>query len=158
MSLTAPTVTGYSPFWSNVLSPNQPQGGTYSMDAAKARAKAAYHVARMFKKRGMADARGALAVLIGAVSGTTADVHYNRVAAPTGPDTTVPVATGVGALGGSRTIETVYSINRASTAADITELKKWFSPTALLEAGITYPTTTGNSLSSGMQVGGTGRF
>lgn len=158
MSLTTPTVTGYSAFWSNVMSPNQPQGGTYSFQPGGARARSAYRVARTFKQRGMADARGALAVLIGAVAGTTADVHYSRVQGQSGPSATVPIPTGVGEMGGIRPIETVYSINRASTAADITELKKWFSPTSLLEAGITYPTVAGNSLSSGMQVGGTGRF
>lgn len=152
MSLTTPTVTGYSPFWSNVLSPNQPQGGVYSMSQEKARAKAAYRVARIFKMRGLGDARGALAALIGAAAGGAADVHWSRVQTPD------VVPTGVGALGGSRAIETVYNINRVTTAADVTELKKWFSPTALLEAGITYPATVGNSLSSGMQVGGTGRF
>ncbi len=40
MALTTPTITGYSPFWANVLSPNQPQGAQLSMDANKARAKA----------------------------------------------------------------------------------------------------------------------
>lgn len=119
-----------------------------------------YHIARFFKKRAMADARGALAALIGAAAGGAALVQYAREQGPSGPSQATPQATGVGELGGSRTIETVDSINRVTTAADVTELKKWFSATALLEAGITYPTVVGNSLtdSRGMQNGGTGRF
>lgn len=155
MALTTPTVTGYSAFWSNVML-NQPEGNTYSMNSG--RYSVPYHVARLFKKRAMADARGALAVLIGAAAGTTATVQWAREAGALGPSRTVPQATGVGELGGNRTIETATSINRASTAADVTELKKWFSPTSLLEAGITQPTVAGNNLSNGMQVGGTGRF
>lgn len=150
MSLTTPTVTGWSGFWANIISPNQPQGGTYAFQTGQARAKMAYHVARLFNKRGMGDARGALAALIGAAAGGAADVHWTRRVAPAGP-------TDFGDFGGNITLETVYNINRVTTAADVTELKKWFAQ-ALLEAGITYPTTVGNSLSSGMQVGGTGRF
>lgn len=151
MALVAPTITGYSPFWSNVMSPNQPQGGTYSMSAEKSRAKNAYLIAKLFNRGAMRDARGALAALIGAASGGTATNQYKRVTGqvtPTSPD----------ALGGNRPIETIDAINRATTAADITELKKWFAQN-LLESGITYPTVTGNSLASGnMQAGGTGRF
>lgn len=157
MSLIAPTVSGYSAFWSNVLSPNQPQGGTYSMSLAQARAKNAYHVARLFNKGGMRDARGALAALIGAAAGGTATNAYKRRLSPTSANSTVPVATGFGDFGGAIAVENVDAINRATTAADITELKKWFAQ-GLLESGITYPTVAGNSLSSGMQVGGTGRF
>lgn len=154
MALTTPTVTGYSPFWANILVPSQGPG-TYSMNSG--RASMPYHTARLFNKRSMADARGALAVLIGAVAGTTADVHWSREQGPPGPSASTPQATGVGELGGNRPIEVAYSINRASTAADITELKKWFAQN-LLESGITYPTVTGNKVASGLQVGGTGRF
>lgn len=155
MSLTVPTVTGSQPFWAGVMM-NQPQGGSYSFNSG--RYNGAYQAARLFKKRAMADARGALAVLIGAVAGTTATVQYAQRKAPGATNMTTPTTTGFGAFGGNIGIDTISSINRASTAADATELKKWFSATALLDAGITYPTTTGNSLSSGMQVGGTGRF
>lgn len=158
MALTlAPAVTGYSGFWANILCPTQGPG-TYSMN--NGRYNAPYYVARLFKKRAMADARGALAALIGAAAGGAALVQWKREQGPNGPSQTVPIATGVGELGGNRVMETVNSINRVTTAADVTELKKWFSPTALLEAGITYSTVVGNSLtdSRGMQAGGTGRF
>jgi hypothetical protein len=150
MALTAPTVTGYSPFWQNLLSP-QNGASPYSMSQDKARAKGAYLIAKLMRKGGMRDARGALAALIGAAAGGTATNQYKRVQGQITP-------TAVGDLGGSRDIETVDAINRATTAADITELKKWFAQN-LLEAGITYSTAVGNSLSNGMmQAGGTGRF
>jgi len=156
MALTAPTVTGYSAFWSNLLSPTQ-GGGGYSMSQDKARSKNAYHVAKFFNKGNMRDARGALAALIGAAAGGTATNQFKRVGSPASVSGAVPVPTGLAALGGNRTIDTVDAINRATTSADVTELKKWFAQN-LLESGITYPTVVGNSLSSGMQVGGTGRF
>ncbi len=150
MALTTPTITGYSPFWANVLSPNQPQGAQLSMDANKVRAKGAYVIAKLMRKGGMRDARGALAALIGAAAGGTATNQFTQVQGQVTP-------TSLAALGGARPIVTVDAINRATTAGDIAELKKWFA-TALLEAGITYPAAVGNSLSAGMQVGGTGRF
>jgi len=121
------------------------------MDGSKARAKGAYAIARLMNKGGMRDARGALAALIGAAAGGTALNNFKRVAAPT------VVPTTIGAFAGNRVIDSVDAINRVTTAADVTELKKWFAQ-GLLESGITYPTVVGNSLSSGMQVGGTGRF
>lgn len=156
MSLTAPTVTVYSAFWSNLLSPTLGTG-SYSMDQSKARAKGAYAIARLMNKGGMRDARGALAALIGAASGGTAANTYTRRKSPGATNTIVPGVTGFGAFGGNIGMESIDAINRATTAADITELKKWFAQ-ALLESGITYPTAVGNSLSSGMQVGGTGRL
>lgn len=151
MSLNVPVVTGYSGFWSNTLSPTQPQGGTYTSSIEKSRAKGAYHIARLMNKGGMRDARAALAVLIGAVAGTTANSTFTQRAAPLTPSD-------FGDFGGVIPMQTYATINRATTAADVTELKKWFAQ-GLLESGITYPTVLGNSLTNGrMQAGGTGRF
>ena len=62
------------------------------------------------------------------------------------------------ALGGNRTIDTATDINRVTTAADVTELKKWFN-NALLASGITYPTTVGlTATQSGGQVNNVTRF
>lgn len=153
MSLTTPTVTGYSAFWRNILGTSQPG---YSMYTGQARSRAAYHIAKLMKNGGTRDATGALAALIGAASGGTATNQYKRRQGPSATSTTVPGTTGVGALGGAIPIETIDAINRATTAADVTELKKWFNNT-LLEAGITYPTVSGSG-GGGMQTGGTGRF
>lgn len=147
MSLTAPTVTGYSPFWQLVGDRT-----AYSMALAQARAKRAYHISKYTRSMGTRDAIGALAALIGAAAGGTATNQWARVKHP-GANQTVPLPTGIGDFGGNVVIETITAINRATTAADITELKKWFN-TALLEAGITYPTATGSTVALGtMHVG-----
>lgn len=151
MALTTPTITGSSQFWSNYLSSNLPQGGMMTMDASKSRAKGAWRIAKIMKQQGMRDARGALAALIGAAAGGTATNTYKQISHPTIP-------TAVTAFAGNRGVETITAINRATTAADITELKKWFAD-ALLSAGITYPTVLGPNIAGGMmQSGGTGRF
>jgi hypothetical protein len=138
MSLTAPTVTGYSAFW-------QITGdkAAYSMSQAQGRAKDAWFVARRMRGFPTRDAVGALAQLIGAAPGGVATNSYSSVPNPLGPTQTVPQVTGVGDLGGLRTSVTSNAINRATTAADVTELKRWFS-SALVEAGITYPTRLGS--------------
>jgi hypothetical protein len=139
MALTAPTTTNtYSPFW-QATGDNLP----YNMSQAGGRAVGANHVAKLFRKFGMRDARQAMAVLIGAVSGPTIAAGYNYIANPTSTSTTVPGVTSVGEIGGLRTIATWTVINRGSSTADVTELKRWFS-NSLLEQGITYPTRLGS--------------
>lgn len=148
MSLTTPTVNSSSGYWNNILGfTAQPD---YSMYAGQARHSIPYHVARLFNKGAMRDARAALAALIGAAAGSTATNQWKRRG-------TIPTPTALAALGGAIPIETATAINRATTSADVAELKKWFN-TALLEAGITYPTVMGNNVAKGTQVGGTGRF
>lgn len=151
MSLVAPTVTGWSGFW-------QMNGDLlpYSMSAAQARSGSAYRIARFVHKDENRDAIGALAALIGAAAGGAALNQYRRVQPPAGPSSTVPVPTSIGDFGGSIPVETVSAINRITTAADVTELKKWFS-TALLEQGITQPTVAGFTR-GGNQIAGTGQF
>jgi hypothetical protein len=137
MALTAPTVSGYSPFW-QLLGDELP----YAMSQAQGRSKFAWRSAKLFNRYGTRDARAAIAVLIGAVAGTTATNTYSTVKGAFGPSQTVPVASAITDLGGLRTIETINAINRATSSADVTELKRWFNNT-LLEAGITYPTRLG---------------
>lgn len=158
MSLNVPVVTGYSGFWSNTMSPTQPQGGVYSMSQDKSRAKMAYHIARLFNKGSMRDARAALAALIGTAAGSNANSAFYQRPVPGSTNTTIPGVTGFGDFGGVKTATSYSTINRNTTSADVTELKKWFAQ-GLLESGITYPAILGNSLASGkMQAGGTGRF
>lgn len=151
MSLNLLTATGWSGFW-------QMTGDmqAYAFQTSQQRAGTANVVARFMNKRSVADARAALAVLIGAVAGTTATATYPQIQGPAGPRSTVPQAGTLGDFGGVRPITTVTQISRATTAADVTELKKWFS-NALLESSITYPTAVGLT-QGGAQVGGTGRF
>jgi len=141
--LTAPTVTGWSGFW-------QMQGdhALYSMSQSQNRFKDSKIIARNIRAAGGRDVTGALAALIGAVAGSTATNQWTQVPHATGPQQAVPQVTGVGDLGGIRTPVTITAINRATTAADVTELKKWFNA-ALLEAGITYPAFLGSSVARG---------
>lgn len=152
MSLTAPTVSGWSGFWSM-----NGDNAAYSMSAAMSRSDAASRIARMMKKDSNRDVIGALAALIGAAAGGTATNSYKRTGIPLGPQATVPGVTSIGDFGGNNVLDTVTAINRATTAADVTELKKWFDNT-LLEAGITYPTVAGVRQGGMQGVGGTTQF
>lgn len=143
MALTAPTVTGYQPFWS--LTGDH---AAYSMSQSQGRFKDAKMIARQIRSTGGRDAIGALAALIGAAAGGTATNQWTQVPNPVGPSSNPPQVTGIGDFGGNRNPVTVTAINRATTATDITELKRWFA-TALLEAGITYPTATGSTVARG---------
>jgi hypothetical protein len=143
MSLTAPTITGYSAFWQITGDKS-----AYSMSQSQVRAKDAKAISKFMRNAGTRDAIGAIAALIGAAAGGAALNQWTQVAPPLGPQQTVPTATGIGDFGGNRTITTVNAINRVTTAADVTELKKWFTA-ALLEAGITYPSRLGSSVAGG---------
>ena len=152
MALTAPTITGYSGFW------NTTGDNTFVTESlGQTRAKKAWLIAKLFRGTGTRDVRGALAALIGAGAGGTATNQWSRVGNPAGPSMAVPQVTGIGDLGGLRTIETATAINRATTAADISELKKWINASTLLEQGITYPTQTGSG-GGGMIKGGMSSF
>lgn len=147
MALTTPTVTGYSAFWANLLSPTH-GADSYSMDQSKVRAKGAYVIAKLMNRGGMRDARGALAALIGAAAGGTALNQYVRRKSPVGPSATAPTVSAFTDFSGNIQMTTVDAINRATTAADVTELKKWFAQ-GLLESGVTYPTVTGPNANAG---------
>jgi len=146
MALTAPTVTGWSGFW-------QMQGdkSLYAMPLAQNRFKDSKFIARQIRSSGGRDAIGALAALIGAAAGGTATNQWAQVSNILGPTQNPPQVTGIGDFGGNRAITTVTAINRTTTAADVTELKKRFNA-ALLEAGIAYPNAA-NALGSTMMRG-----
>jgi hypothetical protein len=154
--LTAPTVTGWSGFW-NMTGGYNTTGGTYSMSQSQGRYKFSKLVAKEFKKMGARDAQGALVALIGAAPGGTATNTWPQVPVPTGPNSNPPQVTGIADFGGNRNAVTVTAINRATTAADDTELTKWFT-TALLEQGITYPAKLGSSVMNGTMHQGTPGF
>ena len=121
MSLNIPVPTGYSGFW-------QTQGDKqpYSMQiaAGQHRAKGAWLTAKLFNKYGTRDAAAALAVLIGAVAGTTATNGFTSTPNPPGPSATVPTVTGLTDLGGLRTAVTTASYNRTTSTPDVNELKR----------------------------------
>lgn len=148
MSLTAPTVTGYSAFW-QTTGDHMP----YSMSLSASRAKAAKRIAYQFNRRSAGDAQEALLTLLGVAPGSAALKQFSQVSAPGGPESAVPVVTSIGDFGGNRVIDTITQINRVTTAADVTELTKWIN-NALLEQGITYPTATGGVAVQGLKLGG----
>src|SRR5258708_5839298 len=143
MALTAPTVTGWSGYWQM-----NADKLLYNMSQSQGRVKDAKAISKFMRNANTRDAIGALAALIGAAPGGTATNTWPEIQAPLGPQQTVPTVTGIGDFGGNRTVTTINGINRVTTAADVTELKKWFSA-ALLEAGITYPTFLGSSMMNG---------
>ena len=67
MSLTAPTITGYSAFW-QLTGDRTP----YNFLVSQPRNSAASVIARAMKKQGNRDAIAAIAALIGATAGGTA--------------------------------------------------------------------------------------
>jgi hypothetical protein len=82
---------------------------------------------KLFRKIGSRQAGQLLNVLIGAAPGATATYTYQRPGLPATPSPNM--------LGGLRPIETKTVVNRASTAADVTNLKALFAiPTPLTRA------------------------
>lgn len=153
MAFTAVTYSGFSGFWN--LTGDR---ANYSMSQSQSRAKASKKIAQWMAGRGVRDARAVFNALIGAASGGTASDTFAQIAPPVGPDGTVPGVSSLTGLGGARLINTITTINRATTAADVTELKKWVGNNSLLERGITYPTVAGNNLNSSTQVNGVVKF
>lgn len=105
MSITVPTVTGYSTFWQMQSQP------TYAMLSARSYEESA--IARVLSRGGFRGVRAVMRRMNGTAVGSTATDTYARVSAPQG-------LTDAQALGGSRTIDTVTSVSRATVAADLT--------------------------------------
>ena len=156
-TLTAPTVTGYSPFWSNLLSPTNGATAGYEMSQAKARPKSAYAITKLLNRGGMRDAREILYTVLGAAAGDAALARHTVVGNPSSVEASSPSPATVVQLGGVRPIATITDVDRNTTADDVTELQKWASTTLLTQA-ITQSTVLGTDVSTAKQVGGTGRF
>lgn len=113
MSLVIPTVTGYSAFWQAVSNINGEVGVPYAMRFARSSQERRASIA--LSRSGFRAYRAAMKALTGAAAGGTATDTYAQVdAAGQGP-TANP--------GGTRTVSTVTSINRATTAADETKIE-----------------------------------
>jgi hypothetical protein len=159
-ALALPTVTGYSPFWANVLTTgNGDSATTYafpSVDQNGARPPMDSQLARILKRNTYRAMNEVFLTLIGTAAGSTAEATHKVVSAPTGPEQTVPAVTSIGDFGGNREIETITDINRATVTADETWISKFFN-NKLLEAGITYPTVSGSG-GGGKITAGVNRF
>jgi hypothetical protein len=158
-----PTVTGWQGGYSGTLErAGNGNSGSYAFPTAAqngARPPQDSQLARILKRNGYRGINALFTALIGAASGGTATATHKQVGSPSGPNASTPTVTGITDLGGSRNIETVTDVSRATTAADITWLGKYFND-KLLEAGITYPTYSGpiGGGQGGQLVNGVPRF
>jgi hypothetical protein len=98
----------FSGLWNNIW------GADHSLTGSQQRQKRM--ISRIMEKPGNRKLRGLMLALNGAAAGGTAAVTHKQIAGPT--VTPAPVGT----MGGTRTIETVTDINRATTAADETNI------------------------------------
>lgn len=156
-----PTVIGYQAFWANILTrQNGDDASTYAFPTAAqlgARNPQDKQLARILKRNGYRGLNALFVELIGAATGGTATATHSQVGAPANATAAAtPGVSSIGDFGGNRVIETVTDINRATTAADVTWLEKFFN-NKLLEAGITYPTVSGSG-GSGKITNGQVRF
>lgn len=108
MSLSIPTVTGYSGLW-------QTTGDLSSYAMLFARSAQENRIALMSGTRGWRALREVLRTLVNENVGGTALDTYTRITAPNG-------LTDADELGGLRSVETVTTVNRATTATDRTYL------------------------------------
>lgn len=113
MTISVPTVTGYSAFWQNVSNINGEVGVPYRM--LFSRSSHERRASNALYRSGFRAVRELLETVTGAAAGGTAADSYVR-AGTTGQG---PTAIGPG---GARDMETVTTVNRATTAGDITTL------------------------------------
>lgn len=156
-----PTVTGYQAFWNNILTrQNGDSASTYAFPTAAqngGRTPLDSQLARILKRNTYRGFNELFLTLLGAAAGDTAAATHKQVGAPVNATgSTVPGVSGIGDFGGNRVVDTITDVNRATTAADITWLSKYFND-KLLEAGITYPTVSGSG-GSGKITNGQVRF
>jgi hypothetical protein len=156
-----PTVTGYQAFWASILSKQNGDSATgYAFPTAAqngARNPQDSQLARILKRNGYRGLNALFVELIGASTGGTATATHKQVGAPANATAaTTPGVSSIGDFGGNRVIDTITDVNRATTAADVTWLEKFFN-NKLLEAGITYPTVSGSG-GGGKLVNGGIRF
>jgi hypothetical protein len=98
----------FSGLWNNIW------GADHSLTGSQQRQKRM--ISRIMEKPGNRKLRGLMLALNGAAAGGTATVTHKQIAGPA----STPIA--VGAYGGTRTVETVTDVNRATTAADETNI------------------------------------
>lgn len=144
MSLTLPTVTGYSPFWEltgdrvpYAMIPRSQQGSRSPIER---------QLARLLARPQLRDLRAAMVALNGAAAGETATSTFKRVPNPTNPSLSTPQVTNFDDIQGNRTPETITAINRATTAADEAYIDDLLDNDLISAAfaGESYPTVVGS--------------
>lgn len=120
MSVTRPTMSGYSAFWQTVG-----DAIPYDVLASAAqgwRSPLETQLARIYNRNEMREIRALTTALLGVAAGSNATSTYKRVAMPASVNLAVPTPDTTFAQGGNVAIETVTVVNRNTTAADITYL------------------------------------
>jgi hypothetical protein len=141
MATSVPTVTGWSSFWS--LTGDKAAYTMINDAAGRSHGSVAYNLTKWATRNEFRDFAALLAGLIGAASGSNVTKTYVRELAPAGPSGTTPVPTQIGDFGGNVQTETVTSINRNTTATDVSTLKDMFNGN-LEPRSMTYPTVSGS--------------
>ena len=132
--LPAPTVTGWSTFWS--LSAPPGQGSAYSLYGNRTQFEG--EVSRYLGKRGFKQSRRLMYTLLGAATGQAASETEKRVQGQIGSANYIPPAPSK--FGGAIDIETVTIVSRNTTAADLTYAQALFNRTYDLAPAIaSYP-------------------
>ena len=116
MSFGAPTVTGYSPFYSSTAGiAGSGNEASYNAVSRTARSSTEMEVSRALARPGFRGMRRVMLVLTGAAAGSAASETHKRVAAPT------PFNLSTG--GGLRSIETVTDNTGNTTSAQETYIE-----------------------------------
>lgn len=138
MSVTRPTMSGWSSFWS--LTGDMIPYDVLASAAQGWRSPLETTIAKLYNRNEMREQKELILTLLGVVAGSTALSTYKRVGTPISTSGAVPVPTTTGEMGGAVNIETVTVINRATTAADLTYLTSVFDGTMSPGSGaaITY--------------------
>lgn len=136
MSVTNPTLTGWSGFWQMTgdFNPYAPFNNAAPTTGLLGwRSKLEWQIAKLADKQQFREIKTLMTALLGAVAGGTATKTYTRVFGPPNTEGAGPFGqTGVGDLGGLIPMEVVTSINRVTTAADVTYLKSMFNNDMLM--------------------------
>lgn len=130
MSISAPTVTGFSGFWEY----HAPTGQAAPYAMRHYRNSTENRIAFILGRPGIRGIREIMYTLAGAATGSAASDTNKRIKAPAG-------LTETSAFGGSREIETVTNVSANTAAADLTYMQDLFNRYINLAPAIaSYPT------------------
>lgn len=91
-----------------------PANGITNLTQINGRGPARRRIAQLLGHQGLMDLRARMTALDGVAAGATASKSYNRIVAAV-------------ELGGVRAVEALSLINRATTAADVTEIERYIN-------------------------------
>lgn len=129
MSFTPPAVTGYSAFYDASLGrPFNGDTATYNAMLRYGRSSNERRASFALSRSGFRGMRRVLKELVGVAPGATATDTYGRVSAPISEF-----------LGGARAVDTITTVNAATTAAQVTYLNALVADGLFLQNPSSYP-------------------